>query len=501
MNFRLRVRKQGPLPRWLCCAFFATWIGAFQFLIVWSHIHFTTVSFQGEPLLGVHDHITTLREDNDRALVPTTNVAPAPVSEVMENGPAYWMVDDEDDFYEHVFGSIHDLKHLRQNLGVKHYFPHVCGLYRFNITMLPTVSVIMTLRNEIPGMVALSVHSILARTPPELLVEIIIINDDPGVQPSPELEALQTLSDKVVLHINTERAGCARSRMLGAEMARGTVLMFVDSHVEMLSSTWYQHLVLPILDNPHTIASQQLEVMDDGDGHKYLDRATRGSSYGSMTKQFSFTYESHRFERDPLRRKPPPKAEPYEMPFAPGALFAIRKSEFWRLGAYDRGIYVWGAENMELSLKIWLCGGRLVQVPCSSSGHMYRNSYRAKWDTDYGNLTTKLGVDSDDGRYLAYGFNISLDAMNRIWLRNNIRVAKVWLGDWRYYYYKEVFGSKKLPAEWAKFENEDGEMLEQIRIKAKNQCRDFDWFDKFVFLRILGKHNPWYAKRMNDLSE
>jgi polypeptide N-acetylgalactosaminyltransferase len=467
----------------------AAWLGLFQLLVASSHIRCATVSVQGP---AVDYFRTSIQQGKNRAAIP--------LSDVIRNDPAYWIADEEDDFYEHVYHSPSSFTHLRQNMGVKHYFPHICGLYRFNETMLPTVSVIMTLRNEVPGMVTLSAQSILARTPPDLLVEIIIINDDPSDPLSPELESLKQTFDKIVLHTTTEREGCARARIQGASMARGTVLMFVDSHVEMLSSTWYQHLVLPILDNPHTIASQQLQVMDDGVGHKYLDRTTRGSFYGSMTKQFTFTYESHRFNKDPQNRRPPPPAEPYDMPFAPGALFAIRKEELWRLGAYDRGIYVWGAENMELSLKIWLCGGRLVQVPCSPSGHMYRNSYRARWDTGYGNLTTNLGVDMDDGPYFAYGSNATLDVMNRIWLRNNIRVAKLWLGDWRYYYYLEVFGSKELPTEWAKFENEDEDMLEQMRIMANNRCRDFDWFDKHVFMRILGIHNPWYAKRTNELA-
>ena len=171
------------------------------------------------------------------------------------------------------------------------------------------------------------------------MVEIIIINDDPSDHHSPELETLQqTYSDKIILLTTAERVGCARARIQGAAMARGTVLMFVDSHVEMLSSTWYQHLVLPILEHPHMIASQQLQVMDDGVDHKYLDRTTRGSFYGSTTKQFTVTYESHRFPKDPQNGRPPPPAEPYDVPFAPGALFAIRREEFWRLGAYDRGI-------------------------------------------------------------------------------------------------------------------------------------------------------------------
>jgi hypothetical protein len=39
---------------------------------------------------------------------------------------------------------------------------------------------------------------------------------------------------------------------------------------------------------------------------------------------------------------------------------------------------------------------------------------------------------------------------------------------------ENIFGSKEVSGEWAKFEEEDEHMLEQMRIKEKEQCRDFD---------------------------
>lgn len=39
---------------------------------------------------------------------------------------------------------------------------------------------------------------------------------------------------------------------------------------------------------------------------------------------------SYKAERPGIR-------EPYETPFGPGSLFAIRADEFWRLGGYDEG--------------------------------------------------------------------------------------------------------------------------------------------------------------------
>lgn len=410
--------------------------------------------------------------------------------------PVYWISDVEDNYFERTYIDITPLTHLRLNIPVKHYFPKVCGLYRFDESKLPTVSVIITLRNEVEDMVRTTVHSILARTPSSLLMEVIIV-DDSEEKPNPELDELTRVSDKVVIIPTTQREGCARSRLIGARKARGTVLMFVDSHIEMLSSTWYQHLVLPIVENPHTITSQQLQYMGDLSNHTYDDPAGRGSHFGTTNDKFFFGYQSVRF-KDTAYEEKPSISEPFEMPFAPGALFAIRADEFWRLGGYDEGLYVWGGENMELSLKIWLCGGRLVQVPCSNTGHMYRTRDIHKWTNDIfdDQLINKLRI-NETGVYKAYGVP-NMNTMSKIWLRNNIRVASIWLGDAKRYYYENVFGSKILPPEWAKFEEEDEDLLKQIQFKEKNQCRDFKWFDKHVFMRLLGNHNPWHEEMKKD---
>ena len=97
---------------------------------------------------------------------------------------------------------------------------------------------------------------------------------------------------------------------------------------------------------------------------------------------------------------------PIFSPTMAGGLFSIDKAFFDRLGTYDEGFDIWGGENLELSFKTWMCGGTLEIVPCSHVGHIFRKRSPYKW---------RSGVN--------------------VLRRNSIRLAEVWLDDYKKYYY------------------------------------------------------------------
>lgn len=109
---------------------------------------------------------------------------------------------------------------------------------------LPTVSVVVPFYNEHWSTLLRTCYSVLNRSPPELITEIILVDDH-----SEKAFLGAKLDTYVAKHLPKvkivrlpERQGLIVARMAGAKIATSDVLIFLDSHVET-NTNWLPPLL------------------------------------------------------------------------------------------------------------------------------------------------------------------------------------------------------------------------------------------------------------------
>uniref|UniRef100_A0A8C1KT83 Polypeptide N-acetylgalactosaminyltransferase n=1 Tax=Cyprinus carpio TaxID=7962 RepID=A0A8C1KT83_CYPCA len=144
-----------------------------------------------------------------------------------------------------------------------------------------------------------------------------------------------------------------------------------------------------------------------------------------------------------------------------GGLFAMDRNYFYELGQYDRGMDIWGGENLEISFRIWMCGGQLLIVPCSRVGHIFR-------------------------KRRPYGSPGGQDTM----AHNSLRLAHVWMDD-----YKEQYFVLR-----PELRNRDyGDISDRVAIRKRLQCHSFKWYLDNIYpeMQVSSPHKPQHPVFIN----
>lgn len=342
---------------------------------------------------------------------------------------------------------------------------------------LPHASIVICFYNEHYDTLIRTIHSILDRTPENRLYEIILVDDFSDLKNlhSDIKEYLQSnnIESKVKLLKTERREGLIRARIFGAQRAKGKVLIFLDSHIEV-NKGWIEPLldrirlkksnvVMPVIDiiNPDTFAYSSSPLVRGGFNWG-LHFKWENLPKGTLSKSEDFI-------------------KPIQSPTMAGGLFAIDRKYFIDIGEYDAGMNIWGGENLEISFRIWMCGGSLELIPCSRVGHIFRHR------RPYG---------SPDGQ----------DTM----LHNSLRVAHVWMDD-----YKDYFLSQNKQAKDIDF----GDITSRIQLRKELKCQDFDWYLKNIYPELAlpsddqerlkkkwsaleqDKFQPWHSRKRNYIDQ
>ena len=318
-----------------------------------------------------------------------------------------------------------------------------CRALRYNHLQLPTTSIVIVFHNEAWSTLLRTVHSALNTSPGGLIKEFILVDD------SSDREFLKKPLEKEIKQfvvpirlIQTEnRTGLIQARLLGAREATGDVLTFLDAHCECTQG-WLEPLLQRIKENPRAVVCPVIDIIND-DTFQY-------------TKSFSlhwgaFNWELHfRWfvmgvsQMDRFREN---STFPYGTPVMAGGLFSINREYFWDSGSYDEKMDIWGGENLEMSFRVWQCGGRVEISPCSRVGHIFRKSSPYTFPREGG--------------------------VNAVLHANLARLALTWLDDYKHFYFK--INPKALEA------SKTQDVSKRLQLRKNLKCQDFHWYLKNVW--------------------
>ncbi|XP_037120543.1 polypeptide N-acetylgalactosaminyltransferase 15-like [Syngnathus acus] len=301
---------------------------------------------------------------------------------------------------------------------------------------LPSASVVICFHDEAWSTLLRTLHSVINTAPSAFLVELLLV-DDLSTHDNLKTQLSEYVShlDGVRLIRSTKRLGVGGCRNLGASIASGAVLVFMDSHVECHNG-WLEPLLERVAQDRTRVVSPIMDVIH-WETFKY--NATQWPVWGVFDWNLDFSWES---KPQLLDGDSDLAVEPVLSPALGGGVLALDRHFFHKVGAFDPGILLWGGEQIELSIRVWSCGGSMEVVPCSRVAHLDHRLPRPP-------------SRFQDQEQLE---------------RNKIRTADTWMDT-----YRNIFYRRDTLAHFIR-QSERPNITERQQLKMTLGCRDFHWY-------------------------
>ena len=146
-----------------------------------------------------------------------------------------------------------------------------------------------------------------------------------------------------------------------------------------------------------------------------------------------------------------------DVPIMSGGLLAISRRWWEETGGYDDHMIAWGGENIDQSLRSWLCGGRIEVADGAFVAHMWRDPNNPKTQLKYTMRTEDV-------------------------MRNKARAVSGWLGP----YANKTFTFPEYEA-FFNGENSIGDLSNFDQLHRKLNCAPFSaYLHRFSYIYVDG---------------
>ncbi|XP_052067230.1 polypeptide N-acetylgalactosaminyltransferase 13-like [Mytilus californianus] len=212
---------------------------------------------------------------------------------------------------------------------------------------LSPASIVIPVRDESWKILLRTLHSILSRTPLNLLQEIILVDDNS------KMDYMKGRLDWYISHLQKvkiirleEKKGRSLmvARQEGIDKAVSDIVIVIDSHTEVTEG-WIEPLIQRIREKPNFLVAPIVDqIFPETLEYDYKKPKPRAMSFDFHLEQDWISYKQEYLESISW-------SKPYRTTGIQGNALVFNKTFFNKLGGLDTGMKVWGGEQQELMFK------------------------------------------------------------------------------------------------------------------------------------------------------
>lgn len=182
--------------------------------------------------------------------------------------------------------------------------------------------------------------------------EVVIVDNASTDQSLTKIESFAS-DPHVKVVKNQQNAGHAKGCNIGAQVATGEYLVFLDSDIEFEEKNWLSELV-NVMEKDHTIGIAQAKIVLAQNKQKLEYVCLNVDALGSWSATYGF--DQNRFETN------------FELMAASSGCCIVRKQVFDQIGGFDDDYFIYD-DDTDLSFRARLLGYRVMFVSSSIVVH------------------------------------------------------------------------------------------------------------------------------------